>query len=62
MLSGGVLEHRGRTLTLIQTAETAGHTRVAQMIRQVLTNLDRMIAGVQTPHAATDPAEVSHAV
>ncbi len=36
-------DHRGRTLTLIQKAETGGHTRVAQMNTQVLTNLDKMI-------------------
>jgi hypothetical protein len=39
-------EHRGRTLTLIATAKTSGQTRVAEMNQQVLTNLDRMIAGV----------------
>ena len=57
-----LLEHRGRTLTLIQTAETAGHARVAQMNQQVLTNLDRMIQGVQTPDALTDSGEVSDAI
>ena len=55
-------EHRGRTLTLIQAAETAGQARVAQMNQQVLTNLDRMIEGVQTPHPATDSGEVSDAI
>ena len=53
--------HRGRTLTLIQTAETAGQARVAQMNQHVLNNLDRMIEGVQTPDAATDSGEVSDA-
>ena len=47
-------EHRGRTLTLIQTADTAGHSRVAQMNRQVLTHLDLMIDGIETHHAAND--------
>jgi integrase len=42
-------EHRGRTLTLIDSAEAAGHTRVAQMNQQVLTNLDRMIGEVEDP-------------
>ncbi|WP_308465157.1 tyrosine-type recombinase/integrase [Rathayibacter soli] len=40
-------EHRGRTLTLLDKATVAGHTRVIEMNQQVLTNLDRMIAGVQ---------------
>lgn len=47
-------EHRGRTLTLIQDAEACGHTRVAQMNQQVLTNLDRMIGGVDEGHEAGD--------
>ena len=55
-------EHRGRTLTLIQTAEAAGHARVAQMNQQVLSNLDRMIEGVQTPDAPNDSDEVSDAI
>ncbi len=58
-------EHRGRTLTLINTSQAAGHSRVAQMNQQVLTNLDRMIAGIQTPHPPTDlppHAEVSDAI
>jgi integrase len=36
--------HRGRTLTLIDNAQAAGHTRVAEMNKQVFTNLDRMIS------------------
>jgi len=32
------------------------------MNQQVLTNLDRMIDGVQRPDAATDSDDVSHAV
>jgi hypothetical protein len=58
-------EHRGRTLTLIDTSRAAGHSRVAQMNQQVLTNLDRMIAGIQTPHPPTDlppHAEASDAI
>ncbi len=58
-------EHRGRTLTLINTSQAAGHSRVAQMNQQVLTNLDRMIEGIQTPCPSTDtpqPAEVSDAI
>src|SRR6478735_8031794 len=47
-------EHRGRTLTLIQTAETAGHGRVAQMNRQVLTNLDHIIIGIEQDGSTTD--------
>ena len=40
-------EHRGRTLTLIDQAKTAGQERVAQMNSQVLTNLDRIIREVE---------------
>jgi integrase len=39
-------EHHSRTLTLIQDAEHAGRARIAEMNRQVLTNLDRMIDGI----------------
>jgi hypothetical protein len=49
-------EHRGRTLTLIDTAKTAGQSRVVEMNQQVLTNLDDMIAGVQN-----EPSEAAHA-
>jgi hypothetical protein len=45
-------EHRGRTLTLIQDAEQAGRARVAEMNRQVLANLDRMIDGIDAAEAA----------
>jgi len=49
-------EHRGRTLTLIDKAETNGHTRVAQMNQQVLANLDTMINQVDhedgAPHTS----------
>jgi len=47
-------EHRGRTLTLIQTAQTAGQTRVAQMNQQVLTNLDRILDGLEQDSETTD--------
>ena len=40
-------EHRGRTLNLIDTAKASGQARVVEMNQQVLTNLDRMIDGVQ---------------
>ena len=40
-------EHRGRTLTLIDQAKTAGQERVAQMNSQVLSNLDRIIREVE---------------
>jgi len=36
-------EHRGRTLTLIDKSKANGHTRVAEMNKEVLTNLDKMI-------------------
>jgi hypothetical protein len=34
---------RTRTLTLINNANSCGHTRVAEMNQQVTENLDRMI-------------------
>jgi integrase len=40
-------EHHGRTLTLIDTAKSSGQTRIVEMNEQVLTNLDRMIAGIE---------------
>lgn len=48
-------EHRGRALTLLDGAQAAGHTRVAEMNKQVLTNLDRMIAEVE--HDQSDAAD-----
>jgi integrase len=39
-------EHRSRTLTLLDNAQTGGHLRVTEMNKQVLTNLDRIISGV----------------
>ena len=40
-------EHRGRTLTLIQDAQTASRTRQVEMNTHVLTNLDRMIDEIE---------------
>lgn len=39
-------EHRGRILTLITDAEVIENTRVAEMNKHVLTNLDKMIDGI----------------
>ncbi|MDT3446702.1 site-specific integrase [Pseudofrankia sp. BMG5.37] len=47
-------EHRGRTLTLVDSARSAGRTRVAEMNSQVLVNLDRMIGEIDTGERATD--------
>ena len=48
-------EHRGRTHTLIETAQARGQTRVVEMNTQILTNLDRMIGEVeQTRERAGD--------
>ena len=44
-------EHRGRTLTLITEAEVIGHTRVAEMNKHVLTNLDKMIDEIAQDHS-----------
>lgn len=49
-------EHRGRTLTLIDQAEADGHTRVAQMNTEVLTNLDKMIGEIDDEPAGTADA------
>ncbi len=48
-----LLEHRGRTLTLIENAEADGHTRVAQMNGEVLTNLEKMIGQIEQEPAGT---------
>jgi len=49
-------EHRGRTLTLIDRAETGGQTRVVEMNRQVLANLDRMIGEIDKQQPGTADA------
>jgi hypothetical protein len=49
-------EHRRRTHALIDTAQTAGHTRVVQMNTQVVANLDRMINGIED-----GPGDSAHA-
>jgi integrase len=49
-------EHRGRTLTLIDSARASGHTRVAEMNEQVLVNLDRMIGEVEKDDAGAADA------
>jgi hypothetical protein len=46
-------EQRHRTLTLIDVSTSKGHTRVAEMNQQVLTNLDRMIGELDTGTEAT---------
>jgi integrase/ferredoxin len=50
--------HRDRTLTLIDQAQVTGHSRVAEMNQQVLTNLDRMITEVDD---VDDPDEQADA-
>ncbi|MEE2058021.1 tyrosine-type recombinase/integrase [Rhodococcus artemisiae] len=48
-------EHRGRTLTLIDQAEVDGHTRIVEMNKKVLTNLDKMIGGIEElPEGTSD--------
>jgi len=47
-------EHRGRTLTLIDNAKANGHTRVGEMNKDVLTNLDRMIGGIDQQAGEAD--------
>ena len=47
-------EHRGRTLTLIEKANDAGHSRVAQMNGDVLGNLDTMIAQLEHDETTAD--------
>jgi hypothetical protein len=46
-------QQREHTRTLIATAEAAGQTRVVEMNRQVLGNLDRIITALE---ADQDPA------
>ena len=49
--------HRGRTLTLIDQAEATGHSRVQEMNKQVLTNLDRMITEVEIEDVPGEAAD-----
>lgn len=50
-------EHRGRTVTLIDKAAASGHTRVAEMNKEVLlSNLDRMIVEVDDGQDGTADA------
>ncbi|MCF7547339.1 site-specific integrase [Pseudonocardia sp. WMMC193] len=49
-------EQRERTLTLIDISQRSGHSRVIEMNRQVLHNLDRMIDGVQNDPQDADDA------
>jgi len=39
--------HRQQTLQIITTAEASGHARVAEMNRQVATNLDKIITALE---------------
>ncbi len=49
-------EQRRRTLTLVDVSEAEGQARVAEMNKQVLTNLDRMITEMErdTTEGAAD--------
>jgi ferredoxin len=49
--------HRGRTLTLIDQAETTGHSRVLEMNKQVLSNLDQMITEVEIEDVPGEAAD-----
>jgi integrase len=50
-------QQRRRTLTLVQDAGSAGHSRVAEMNQQVLANLDKMITEIEKD----DPPEAADA-
>jgi len=45
-------QQRHRTLTLIQAATGNGQTRVAEMNKQVLTNLDKMIGEIENDNGS----------
>ena len=49
-------EHRGRTLTLIDKAKANGQTRVGEMNKNVLTNLEAMIDGIDQAEAGAADA------
>lgn len=49
--------HRQQTLELITAAEARGHTRLVEMNRQVLDNLDTIITSLDTPTAESEEAE-----
>jgi hypothetical protein len=50
-------EHRGRTLTLIDSASASGQTRIAEMNKQVLASLDRMIGGIKASNDGPEAAD-----
>jgi len=47
-------EHRNQTLRIITAAEARGQDRLAEMNRQVLANLDRVITSLQADGDTTD--------
>jgi len=49
-------EHRGRTLTLIDEAQAKGQTRVGELNKNVLTNLQAMIDGIDQAEAGAADA------
>lgn len=51
--------HHQQTLQIIAAAETLGQTRIAEMNRQVATNLERIIAALETGEEPQQVADVS---
>lgn len=47
-------EQRGRTLTIIETATTAGHGRIAEKNQKILDNLDNLDKIIETCEACDD--------
>jgi integrase len=54
-------QQRERTRTLIATAQANSQTRVVEMNRQVLTNLDRIITALEADHDPADDEQVADA-
>ena len=53
-----ILEYEGFTVDACGTAaEARGHTRLVEMNRQVLDNLDTIITSLDTPTAESEEAE-----
>ena len=51
--------HRNTTLQIISAADAAGHSRVAEMNRQVVSNLDKIITALKVDDGGREEAAAS---
>lgn len=50
-------QQRAQVVQLVKTAEARGQRRLVEMNQQVLTNLDRIITGLEEDTTATEAAD-----